>query len=86
MDWHGPSAADAWSTADALYTILRDRGIEPVSTALTSWNGWTAPYRDLVERSDKVVVVGHSNGGQGTWYLTSRWPDRVLGGKLDNLP
>lgn len=27
-----------------------------------------------------IVVIGHSNGGQGTWYLISRWPDRVLGG------
>lgn len=25
--------------------------------------------------------MGHSNGGQGAWYLASRFPDRVLGGK-----
>jgi len=26
-------------------------------------------------------MMGHSNGGQGTWYLSSRYPDRILGGR-----
>ncbi|KAJ7871501.1 hypothetical protein B0H14DRAFT_3570057 [Mycena olivaceomarginata] len=43
LDWHGPSANDAWGSVDA------------------------------------VVAIGHSNGGQGAWYLASRFPDRVLG-------
>lgn len=25
----------------------------------------------------KVTLVGHSNGGQGVWYLASRFPDKV---------
>lgn len=25
-------------------------------------------------------MMGHSNGGQGAWHLSSRYPDRVLGG------
>jgi len=29
----------------------------------------------------KVILIGHSNGGQGTWYMASRFPDRVLAGK-----
>ncbi|KDE05099.1 hypothetical protein MVLG_04539 [Microbotryum lychnidis-dioicae p1A1 Lamole] len=28
----------------------------------------------------KLVVLGHSNGGQGAWYLISRYPDLVAGG------
>ncbi|KAJ8596145.1 hypothetical protein M405DRAFT_871487, partial [Rhizopogon salebrosus TDB-379] len=28
-------------------------------------------------RHTRVVVMGHSNGGQGAWYVASRWPDRV---------
>ncbi|TRM59420.1 hypothetical protein BD626DRAFT_572702 [Schizophyllum amplum] len=27
----------------------------------------------------KVVLAGHSNGGQGAWYLATRFPDRVAG-------
>lgn len=23
------------------------------------------------------MILGHSNGGQGAWYLASRFPDRV---------
>ena len=28
----------------------------------------------------RVLVLGHSNGGQGAWYLAARFPDRVVGG------
>lgn len=28
---------------------------------------------------EKVLVAGHSNGAQGTWYFASHQPDRVLG-------
>jgi pimeloyl-ACP methyl ester carboxylesterase len=27
-----------------------------------------------------VVLLGHSNGGQGVWYLAERYPDRVIAG------
>lgn len=30
--------------------------------------------------SQQLVVLGHSNGGQGAWYLAARWPDKILGG------
>ncbi|KAH7909149.1 hypothetical protein BJ138DRAFT_1090031 [Hygrophoropsis aurantiaca] len=65
LDWHGPSAQDAWATVDALRSILaQNRSL---------WGSWS------LEDSKKVVLVGHSNGGQGAWYLASRFPDRVLG-------
>ncbi|KAK5252368.1 hypothetical protein LTR20_007767 [Exophiala xenobiotica] len=47
-------------------------------SAIPSWiksAGWKGPRL----YSDKVLVVGHSNGGQGTWYFVSHQPDRVLG-------
>ncbi|KAG1842649.1 hypothetical protein DFJ58DRAFT_731968 [Suillus subalutaceus] len=50
LDWHGPSAADAFAT--------------------DSWT-WVYP------RDTKLIVMGHSNGGQGAWYVASRWPDKV---------
>ncbi|KAK1229074.1 hypothetical protein PQX77_007890 [Marasmius sp. AFHP31] len=63
LDWHGPSAQDAWASLDALTTILRNN---------TVWNAWQ------IERNARAVVLGHSNGGQGAWYVASRHPDRVL--------
>ncbi|KAJ7074338.1 hypothetical protein C8F01DRAFT_1043491 [Mycena amicta] len=32
-----------------------------------------------LEDETPVLLMGHSNGGQGAWYLASRFPDRVLG-------
>ncbi|KAI0028355.1 hypothetical protein K488DRAFT_89825 [Vararia minispora EC-137] len=63
FDWRGQSAEDAWSTVSALRKILASR---------SEWFGWRLP------EDEKVVLIGHSNGGQGTWYFMSRWPDRVL--------
>lgn len=65
LDWHGPSAEDAWASLDALTSIL---GRNP------AWHPWK------LKRGTKAVVLGHSNGGHGAWYLASRYPDRVLGG------
>ncbi|KAI0048234.1 hypothetical protein FA95DRAFT_1540157 [Auriscalpium vulgare] len=62
FDWHGPSARDAWGSVGALSAIL-EHG---------EWKTWGFPA------NSKVVIVGHSNGGQGAWYLASRFPDRVI--------
>ncbi|KAJ6547143.1 hypothetical protein B0H19DRAFT_255176 [Mycena capillaripes] len=64
LDWHGPSAKDAWGSVDALVAIL---------AANSAWH-----TRKLAAETP-VVLMGHSNGGQGAWYLASRFPDRVLG-------
>ncbi|KAL1669386.1 hypothetical protein GGF50DRAFT_123232 [Schizophyllum commune] len=60
LDWHGPSALDAWRSVDSLATILKARGI-------------------TAQANPRTLLVGHSNGGQGAWYLASRFPDRVVG-------
>ncbi|KAI0005870.1 hypothetical protein BJV74DRAFT_761059, partial [Russula compacta] len=62
LDWHGPSADDTWGTVSALTSIL---GTCP------KWKAWAIT-------PEKVVIIGHSNGGQGTWYIAARHPDRVI--------
>ncbi|KAI0664567.1 hypothetical protein C8Q70DRAFT_1041331 [Cubamyces menziesii] len=64
MDWHGPSAQEAWGTVDALQRILARR---------EQWHSWG------IAPNAKVLLMGHSNGGQGAWYLAGRYPDRVVG-------
>ena len=65
LDWHGSSADDAWSTVSALDVILK------TCSRRQTWA--IAP--------EKVVIIGHSNGGQGTWHNAARHPDRVLARK-----
>ncbi|KAJ6618285.1 hypothetical protein B0H10DRAFT_2164198 [Mycena sp. CBHHK59/15] len=50
LDWHGPSAKDAWGSVDALVAIL---------DANSMWHS-----RKLAADTP-VVLMGHSNGGQG---------------------
>lgn len=65
LDWHGPSAVDAWSCVDALYEILINRD---------AWRGYK-----LAQKS-QVLLLGHSNGGQGAWWNAGRYPDRLIAG------
>ena len=65
LDWHGPSAREALATVDALHDILSGR---------REWREWgLAP-------ASKFLLMGHSNGGQGAWYLAARHPERVIAG------
>ncbi|THV08034.1 hypothetical protein K435DRAFT_815267 [Dendrothele bispora CBS 962.96] len=63
LDWHGPSAADAWGSLDALVSIINDN---------PTWSKWS------LSTNSPAIIMGHSNGGQGAWYLASRYPDRTL--------
>ncbi|KIM87649.1 hypothetical protein PILCRDRAFT_815224 [Piloderma croceum F 1598] len=63
LDWHGPSAQDAWASVDALIAILHSN---------KSWHSWS------LTKGTPVVLFGHSNGGQGAWHMASKYPDRVL--------
>lgn len=44
----------------------------------TIWGGgkWGIP---VVAGKAQAIVMGHSNGGQGTWHIAARSPDRVVG-------
>lgn len=63
LDWHGPSAQDAWDCVDVLPDILRQ---------FSAWKD--SSYKV----GTPVILLGHSNGGQGAWWLGSRYPDRIL--------
>lgn len=63
LDWHGPSASEAWETLQALSEILHRQ---------LQWKNWS------YDPSSRALVIGHSNGGQGAWYLASRFPDRTV--------
>lgn len=56
-----------WGTADV------KAAIEAIPRWMDDIN-WTGPGIF----TDRWVVSGHSNGGQGAWYLTSHYPDKVL--------
>ncbi|THH05576.1 hypothetical protein EW145_g4691 [Phellinidium pouzarii] len=46
--------------------------VEALSSILhTHWEAWT------FQHNTEVVLLGHSNGGQGVWHLTAHYPDRV---------
>ncbi|KAF9234792.1 hypothetical protein BU15DRAFT_65421 [Melanogaster broomeanus] len=62
LDWHGPSTVDSFASISALSRIL--------STS-SHWKKWG------FDPETRVILMGHSNGGQGAWYMASRWPDRV---------
>ncbi|KAJ3806599.1 hypothetical protein F5876DRAFT_90994 [Lentinula aff. lateritia] len=73
LDWHGPSAQDAWGVLDAVTDILQ-------CSESTTWgkNKWGIPSA-IPNRKPQAILMGHSNGGQGAWYIAERFPDRVLG-------
>ncbi|KAI0340686.1 hypothetical protein BDW22DRAFT_1360117 [Trametopsis cervina] len=63
LDWHGPSAEDAWASVVALSTLLE---------RTPQWSSWSFP------KDTRVLLAGHSNGGQGTWHIAARYPDSVI--------
>jgi len=67
LDWHGPSATDAWASVEAATVLLAGN---------EKWKDWT------IAANTQVFLLGHSNGGQGAWWIAERYPDRVAGGKM----
>jgi pimeloyl-ACP methyl ester carboxylesterase len=67
LDWHGPSTEDVWQSLAALSSILNSK---------SHLHSWAFP------EDTRVILLGHSNGGQGAWYVASRFPDKVVAGEL----
>ncbi|KAL1648008.1 hypothetical protein SLS58_002333 [Diplodia intermedia] len=52
--------------------------VEAAVAAIPRWiehNAWNGTSVD----TDRWLVSGHSNGGQGTWYALTHRPDRIIG-------
>jgi poly(3-hydroxybutyrate) depolymerase len=66
FDWHGPSFQNI------------DASIEAVSISPGIPNNLKQHHLSNPER---LMFVGHSNGGHGAWWCACHYPDRVLAGK-----
>lgn len=62
-DWHGSSLRNVFAAVEALGDLHRR----------------IFPHSACRPDAQKLIVLGHSNGGAGAWYLGSRFPDRVVG-------
>ncbi|KAK5058611.1 hypothetical protein LTR84_010874 [Exophiala bonariae] len=70
-----PSGMSTWSGDDWHTWGFAD--VEAAITMIPDWIKnikWTGPGVCL----HRVLVAGHSNGGQGTWFFSTHRPDRVL--------
>ena len=70
-----PTGVTPWSGDDWHTWGLAD--VEAAVNAIPEWiehNSWTGLGVD----TDRWLVVGHSNGGQGTWHVLTHRPDKVI--------
>ncbi|CAO3591357.1 unnamed protein product [Absidia cylindrospora] len=83
MDWHGPSMKNAFCSLDGLVKVmdlLFSKSMEHHQQSSVDY-GWV-----VVEKSEsfsignlnRLIYIGHSNGGQGAWYLATHYPDRAV--------
>jgi pimeloyl-ACP methyl ester carboxylesterase len=63
FDWHGPSYKNIDASVDALDNL---------------WGVPTEWRSQLEADADRLIIMGHSNGGHGCWWYTSHFPDRVI--------
>ncbi|CCX06474.1 Similar to hypothetical protein CIMG_06322 [Coccidioides immitis RS]; acc. no. XP_001242426 [Pyronema omphalodes CBS 100304] len=70
-----PSGVTTWSGDDWHRWGLPD--VEAAISAIPAWIQKTKWQRQDVDLK-KWLVTGHSNGGQGTWYLLSHRSDNVI--------
>jgi len=69
-----PTGVTPWSGDDWHTWGLAD--VEAAIDAISEWiehNSWTGPGVD----TNRWLVIGHSNGGQGTWHILTHRPDKV---------
>lgn len=63
FDWHGPSFKNIDSSVEA----LNDQPGVPDTLK-----------QDCQAHTERLIIIGHSNGGQGAWWYASHYPDRVI--------
>lgn len=71
-----PTGVTPWS-ADDWHTW----GFTDVRAAINSISNWitTTQWDGIGVDTEKWLVSGHSNGGQGTTYIMTHWPNKVIG-------
>jgi predicted esterase len=70
-----PTGVTPWSGDD--WHIWGSADVEAAVNAIPEWiehNSWSGPGVD----TERWLVIGHSNGGQGTWHLLTHRPDKVI--------
>ncbi|KAI7473951.1 alpha/beta-hydrolase [Hortaea werneckii] len=70
-----PTGVTPWSGDDWHTWGFAD--VEAAIAAIPEWIeqvGWSGPGVD----TDRWLVSGHSNGGQGTWYALTHRPDKII--------
>ncbi|GAN06545.1 transmembrane protein [Mucor ambiguus] len=92
-DWHGPSTRNVFKSLEGLAEIqeLLPPHFECMDFATGGdWVTVSAPHettrtlkaqddRDWnIGSLDKLIVMGHSNGGQGVWHLAVHFPDKII--------
>ncbi|KAI8092831.1 uncharacterized protein BX664DRAFT_328258 [Halteromyces radiatus] len=84
MDWHGPSMKNAFYSLEGLAEVmdlLFSRATDGNRSQPSDDQDWI-----VVEKSEsfsigninRLIYMGHSNGGQGVWYLATHHPDRAI--------
>lgn len=71
-----PTGVTPWS-ADDWHTW----GFADIRAAIDSIPAWikASQWDGVGVNTDKWLVSGHSNGGQGTTYTMTHWPDNIIG-------
>ncbi|KAL4938667.1 hypothetical protein BDV06DRAFT_49034 [Aspergillus oleicola] len=70
-----PSGVTSWSGDDWHTWGVAD--IQAAVSVIPDWIravGWAGPGI----LTDEWIVIGHSNGGQGAWFITTHFPDKVI--------
>ena len=70
-----PTGGTSWSADD-----WHAWGCADVQAAVDSIPAWLKNMdSDFAEpATDQWIVAGHSNGGQGSWYLATHFPDKIM--------
>ncbi|KAF7725436.1 hypothetical protein EC973_009610 [Apophysomyces ossiformis] len=93
-DWHGPSMKNAFKSIEGLINLeemlsttyaLKDEdkswvnGICSITRVTSSCHAEANDAYDwVIGDPDRLIYIGHSNGGQGTWYLGTHFPDKAI--------
>jgi predicted esterase len=70
-----PTGMSPWSGDD--WHVWGFADVKAAVSAIPNWilnMNWTGPRVDI----ERWLVTGHSNGGQGSWFIASHQPDKVM--------